>query len=80
MEFSDTKKFQGIFLFVDFEKAFDTLEWNFILETLEAFNFGENFKKWVSVLYNNVQKLCHEWWIYDQLFRNIKRSSARVSA
>ena len=26
MEFSNTKKFQGIFLFVDFEKAFDTLE------------------------------------------------------
>ena len=26
MEFSDTKKFKGIFLFVDFEKAFDTLE------------------------------------------------------
>ena len=25
MEFSDSKKFQGIFLFVDFEKAFDTL-------------------------------------------------------
>ena len=55
MEFSDTKKFQGIFLFVDFEKAFDTLEWNFILKSLEAFNFGDNFKRWVSVLYNNVQ-------------------------
>jgi len=39
MEFSDTKKFQGIFLFVDFEKAFNTLEWSFILKTLEAFNF-----------------------------------------
>ena len=55
MELSDTKKSQGIFLFVDFEKAFDTLEWSFILKTLEAFNFGDNFKKWVSVLYNNVQ-------------------------
>ena len=54
MEFSDTKKFQEIFLYVDFEKAFDTLEWNFVLKTLEAFNFGDNFKKWVSVLYNNV--------------------------
>ena len=45
MELSDTKKSQGIFLFVDFEKAFDTLEWSFILKTLEAFNFGDNFKK-----------------------------------
>ena len=55
MELLDTKKSQGIFLFVDFDKAFDTLEWSFILKTLEAFNFGDNFKKWVSVLYNNVQ-------------------------
>ena len=55
MEFSDTKKFQGIFLFVDFEKTFDTLEWNFILKTSEAFNFGDNFKKWVSVLYHDEQ-------------------------
>ena len=55
MEFSDSKKIQGILLFVDFEKAFDTLKWSFILKTLEAFNFGDNFKKWVSVLYNNAQ-------------------------
>ena len=80
MEFSDTKKFQGIFLFVDFEKAFDTLEWNFILKTLEAFNFGDNFKKMGFCSLQQRTKLCHEWWIYDQLFRNIKRSSARVSA
>lgn len=40
--FSDIK-FQGIFLFVDFEKAFDTFVGNFILKTLEAFNFGDNF-------------------------------------
>ena len=33
MKFSDSKKFQGIFLFVDFEKAFDILEWSFILKT-----------------------------------------------
>ena len=44
MEFSDTNKFQVIFLFVDLEKAFDTLELTFILKTLEAFNFGD-FRK-----------------------------------
>ena len=36
MELSDTKKSQGIFLFVDFEKAFDTLEWSFILQNLRG--------------------------------------------
>ena len=45
MDFLDSKKCQGILLFVDFEKAFDTLEWSFISKTLEAFNFGNKFKK-----------------------------------
>ena len=40
MEFSESKKCQGILLFLDFEKAFDTLEWGFISKTLEVFNFG----------------------------------------
>ena len=55
MAFSDSKNFQGILLFVDFEKAFDTLEWSFISKTLEVFNFGNKFKKWFTVLYNGVQ-------------------------
>ena len=55
MEFLDNKKCQGILLFVDFEKAFDTLEWSFISKTLEVFNFGNKFKKWFNVLYNSVQ-------------------------
>ena len=55
MEFSDSKNFQGILLFVDFEKAFDTLEWSFISKTLEVFNFGNKFKKWFTVPYNGVQ-------------------------
>ena len=55
MEYLDAKKTSGLFLFVDFEKAFDTLEWNFTATTLEVFNFGPNFTRWFSVVYNNVQ-------------------------
>ncbi|KAL9964041.1 hypothetical protein ACROYT_G027615, partial [Oculina patagonica] len=55
MEYTDIKKLPGIFLFVDFEKAFDTIEWNFISKTLDVFKFGCTFKKWFSVIYNNVQ-------------------------
>ena len=52
MEYTDAKKISVIFLFVDFEKAFDSIEWSFINNTLELFNFGASIRKWFSVLYN----------------------------
>ena len=42
-----------LFLFVDFEKAFDFLEWNFIIKSLENFDFGPDFIKWVQTFYNS---------------------------
>ena len=41
-------------VFIDFEKAFDSLEWNFIFQTLQHFNFGPNIIKWVKVFYNDI--------------------------
>ncbi len=43
----------GILLFLDFEKAFDSVEWNFMFSVLEKLNFGEKFIKWVKILYTN---------------------------
>ena len=45
MEFTESNKLPGILLFTDFEKAFDTMEWPFIQQTLNFFNFGPNFRK-----------------------------------
>ena len=39
---------------IDFEKAFDTVEWNFLFKSLQAYNFGEHFIKWVKLLYSNI--------------------------
>ena len=47
MEYTDIKKLPGSFLFADFEKAIDIIEWNFISNTLEGFKFGCNFQKWL---------------------------------
>ena len=43
----------GLILLVDFQKAFDSLSWKFIHETLKKFNFGENFVKWISMFQEN---------------------------
>ena len=55
MKFTESNKLPGILLFTDFEKAFDTLEWPFIQQTLNFFNFGPNFRKWLAVLHNDVE-------------------------
>jgi len=48
-------KLLGILLVIDFRKAFNTIEWNFIHKCIELYNFGPNITKWISILYNNVE-------------------------
>ena len=42
-------------IFLDFQKAFDSFEWEFILECFESFNFGPEFVGWVKTFYKNIQ-------------------------
>ena len=37
---------------MDIEKAFDSLDRNFLLNVLKSFGFGKNFIKWIRVLLN----------------------------
>ena len=52
-EYTDVKEISGIFLFIDFEKAFDSIEWNFIKRSLELFNLGQFVTWWFLIFYNN---------------------------
>ena len=42
----------GILLMLDFRKAFDTIGWNFLLQTLHFFNFGPSFVRWIETIYH----------------------------
>ena len=42
-------------LFIDFEKAFDSLEWPFIFDTLRFFGFGPSLINWVRTFYCNIE-------------------------
>jgi hypothetical protein len=41
-------------IFLDFEKAFDSIEWAFLEKSLQVFGFGANFVNWVNILYTNI--------------------------
>ena len=43
----------GILLSLDFQKAFDTLEWSCIHHVLKLYNFGDSLRNWVKVFYTN---------------------------
>ena len=53
MEYTKEKKLSGFLVAIDFEKAFDTLNFNFLIRTLHKFNFGPSFIQWIRTLYKN---------------------------
>ena len=55
MDFTEKENIPGLMIFIDFRKAFDTLEWNFLFNCLDAFNFGPEFKRWIKTFYKNIQ-------------------------
>ena len=38
-----------LLMFLDFEKAFDSVEWSLIWKTLSAFNFGSSLINWIKL-------------------------------
>ena len=53
IDHTESLNLPGVILFIDFEKAFDSIEWPFLYKVLETFNFGPSFISWVGTFYNN---------------------------
>ena len=45
----------GILLSLDFQKAFDPLEWSSICNILKFYNFGEVLRNWIKVFYTAIE-------------------------
>ena len=52
IDYAEEHQIGGAILMLDFRKAFDSVEHNFISKVLSFFGFGGNFLKWVNILYN----------------------------
>lgn len=44
----------GLLLFLDFEKAFDSIDFNFLSNTLKLFGFGPSIRKWLETFYTDI--------------------------
>ena len=54
MHYTTKEKTSGIIVLIDFEGAFDTVKWSFLFNTLSILNFGENYIRWIKLLYCNI--------------------------
>ena len=57
MHFTKEKNIPGVAVFLDFEKASDSIEWNFIHKCLETLNFGLDLRQWIKVFYTDIHRV-----------------------
>ena len=63
-EYCENENSDGILLFLDLIKAFDSVEWNFLYKVLQKFNIGNTFIKWIKILYTNPMfKMKNNGWL-----------------
>ena len=55
LQYTEHKNITGLMMCIDFEKAFDSLSWKFLDKTLELFNFGSNFRRWINILNTDIK-------------------------
>ena len=73
MLLTEKEQIPGFVLLIDFEKAFDSIEWPFLFNCLQKFNFGENFISWIKILYQNIKSCVGNNGYYSEAF-DISRS------
>ena len=76
MSFTKEKNVPGAAVFLDSEKAFGSIEWNYLLEVLR---FGPELREWIKVVYNDISSsVLHNGYASEHF--SLSRSSAWVSA
>ena len=53
LRYTQKDEIPGVLLFLDFSKAFDSIDRNFLINSLKQFNFGHDFIKWIKTIYSN---------------------------
>lgn len=54
-DYVEQKQLNACFINLDQEKAFDRVSWSYLINTLKAFGFSENFIRWINILYKDIK-------------------------
>ena len=55
LEHADKENLDGLIFAADIEKAFDSVEHNFLLATLTRYGFGSDFIQWIKTLFQTAR-------------------------
>ena len=54
LHYTEKENIPGLLMLVDFEKAFDSVSWEFLYETLKLLGFGPKMIKWITLFNTNI--------------------------
>ena len=69
LHYTEDRDIPGMLLLIDFEKAFDSLSWSFVDETLTLFNFGPSIKKWFHIFYKDANSAVTQCGFLSDFFK-----------
>ena len=55
LDYTEEQDIPGMIFFSDFEKAFDSIDHDFLTNCLKHFHFGNDFIKWIKLFYSNAK-------------------------
>jgi hypothetical protein len=55
MQYVKDNDMPGVLLFLDFQKAFDSLNWSFMHKCLKKYGFKVEFCTWIKVIYTDAK-------------------------
>ena len=54
MHYCENHNIDGLLMLIDFEKAFDSVSWNFMYQVLDFFNYGKDIISWIKLFNHNI--------------------------
>ena len=52
--YTERKNIPGLLMLVNFQKAFNSVSWDFLNKALTLFGFGENIQKWIKIFNTSI--------------------------